>query len=209
MNYSLVTAPSTFSPSRRPIYIHPVAAVTRANRLNAFDAINSAVQRVAERHRQSRILVHTVSFDLSRHLEGNLGEAGKGRVISYDNRVDRQGAIRKYLDKPDAILIAASLDRGIDLPGDDCRAIVVAKIPYPNLGDNQVSARLHSNGGQLWYTVQTIRTLVQMTGRGMRSEDDECSSYILDKQFLTIWRKNQRLLPSWWSEALVWNAGQL
>jgi Rad3-related DNA helicase len=43
-----------------------------------------------------------------------------------------------------------------------------------------------------------------MTGRGMRSEDDYCESWILDKQFTdNIYKKNRQLLPSWWREALV------
>lgn len=49
-----------------------------------------------------------------------------------------------------------------------------------------------------------------MTGRGMRSIDDSCDSYILDRQFISnIWKKNQSLLPNWWKEAVVMNCGRL
>lgn len=210
MNYSLVTTSSTFPPTSRPIYVHPIAEMTRKNKDAAYPLVSSAIAKVAALHPTDRILVHTVSYDLTKYLQDNLQPDVRHRLVAYHNAIDRGRSLQEYLDKPGSILLASSFDRGVDLPGDDCRAIVVAKVPYPNLGDNQVSARLHQPGGQLWYSVQTVRSLVQMTGRGMRSASDSCSSYILDKQFVTsIYKKNQRLLPKWWSEALVWNAGKL
>ena len=81
--------------------------------------------------------------------------------------------------------------------------MVVAKCPFPSLGDSQVGARLHSSGGQQWYSVETIRTLVQMTGRGVRNKDDWCLTYILDSGFTSnIWKKAKHLLPAWWVEAV-------
>ena len=75
--------------------------------------------------------------------------------------------------------------------------------PYPYLGDKQISARLYARGGQSWYAVQTIRSIVQMTGRGMRSKDDWCDSIILDSSFKRLFRDNKTLFPKWWKESLV------
>jgi Rad3-related DNA helicase len=95
------------------------------------------------------------------------------------------------------------MDRGIDLPDDLCRVQVVAKIPYPNIKDRRINARMRSKGGSVWYRMQTIRSLVQMTGRGVRSETDRAVTYILDQQFgINLWRQGRFLFPSWWSEAL-------
>jgi len=158
--------------------------------------------------RYGRTLIHTVSYDLNKAINQRIHQTRP--VFTYATSAAKQQAIEGYLSHPDSILLAPSLDRGIDLPQEYCRHIIVPKIPFPSLGDKQVSARLYSRGGRLWYSVKTIRSLVQMTGRGFRSEDDECSSYILDKNFLTnIWRQSKHLLPEWWKEALVWNAGQL
>jgi Rad3-related DNA helicase len=70
------------------------------------------------------------------------------------------------------------------------------------LGDQQVSARLHTRGGQQWYNVQAVRSLIQMTGRGVRSADDWCTSYILDSSYYKLAKGNKHLLPGWWREAL-------
>jgi ATP-dependent DNA helicase DinG len=206
---STVTVPSTFPPERRPIYIYPVASMSRKTKDDAYPIMAEAVEKVVNKHPDDKVLVHTVSYDFTRYLQGTLAGLSS-RLVAYHSAGDKQRAIDHYLYQPSSVLLAPSLDRGIDLPQDSCRAIVITKVPFPSLGDKQVSARLHSPGGQTWYNVRTIRSLVQMTGRGMRSEDDYCESYILDRNFLDmIWNKTRHLLPSWWKEALVWNKGVL
>jgi ATP-dependent DNA helicase DinG len=207
MTYGTVVVPSTFSPTRRPIYLYPVAEMSRKKYDTAIGPISVAVNKILAT-RSGRILVHTVSYDLNKALNERL--AAVRPVFTYGVSAGKQRAIDQYLADPDAVLLAPSLERGIDLPQEYCRHIVIPKIPFPSIGDKQVSQRMYTKGGRLWYAVKTIRSLVQMTGRGFRSEDDECSSYILDKNFLTqIWRQSKHLLPEWWKEALVWDAGQL
>ena len=161
------------------------------------------------RNPESRILVHTVSYALTKYLKDQIASE---RVISYTNPRERQRALDLYLGTERSVLFAPSLERGIDLAEDDCRAIIVCKVPFPNLGDAQVKARVYGDRrhGQLWYAVQTVRSLVQMTGRGMRSQDDYCESYILDSMFTNnVWRNDRSLIPAWWAEALVWDRGRL
>jgi ATP-dependent DNA helicase DinG len=202
MQYATITVPSTFPASRRPVYIYPIAEMTKRNKANAYPLVASALSKVIQNHPEDRILVHTVSYDLNRFLLDSL-DSFVSRLVSYNTSSEKQRAIDRYLYTSGSVLLAPSLDRGIDLPADDCRVIVVCKVPFPNLGDKQVSARLHSPGGQLWYSAKTVRSLVQMTGRGMRSEDDFCESYILDASFVTqIWRRHKNLLPQWWKEAV-------
>jgi Rad3-related DNA helicase len=95
------------------------------------------------------------------------------------------------------------MSRGVDFDGDKCRVQVVAKCPFPNLGDKKISARMHLPGGDLWYQVQTVRSMVQMTGRAVRGPDDWATTYILDKQFaVNVYRKSLRLFPRWWRDAV-------
>jgi Rad3-related DNA helicase len=181
--------------------------MSRKNEENARPLISAAIAKIIARHENDRILVHTVSYSLTGYLTDSLQN---DRVVTYHSSQEKQRAIDRYLYEPASVFLAPSLDRGIDLPEDDCRVIVVCKVPFPNLSDKQISARMHSRGGQQWYTVRTIRSLVQMTGRGMRSTDDYCESYLLDKMFLeNIWRRNRNLIPRWWADALVWNRGIL
>lgn len=94
------------------------------------------------------------------------------------------------------------MDRGVDLPGDDCRVQIVCKVPYPYLGNRQIKERTRLPGGQSWYTTQTARTIVQMTGRGVRSADDHAVTYVLDRQFGRWFGDAKKLLPKWWTDAV-------
>lgn len=84
----------------------------------------------------------------------------------------------------------------------NCRVVVVCKIPYPSLGDSQVSARVNGRGGDLWMRVQVWRSLVQMTGRAVRSETDWADSWVLDAGFGGELKKGRGLVPEWWREGL-------
>jgi ATP-dependent DNA helicase DinG len=211
MKWSGIAIASTFPISRRPIYIYPVASMTRKEADESQPLIAMAVLKIASLHPESKILVHTISYNLNKVIESYLDNSEHYlRTVTYHSSGEKQKAIDRYLYTPHSILLAPSLDRGIDLPDDDCRVIIVCKVPFPSLGDKQISTRLYSKGGQNWYAVRTIRSLVQMTGRGMRHESDMCETYILDSQFIKgVWRKNKHLLPSWWRDALVWDKGVL
>lgn len=203
-----VEVPSTFAPERRPVYATPVADVTSKAYDEAVPQLRSALARIAEQHYADNILVHSVSYKLARDLVTYLDGAPnvEHEIISYTSAQGRNRALSKFRDRGrPAIMVAPSLARGVDLPDDACRVVVVAKIPYPYLGDRQVHARLYSPGGQVWYQVATVRAIVQMTGRAMRHGDDHSVSYVLDRQFLSLWRKAKHLFPSWWTDALSWS----
>jgi Rad3-related DNA helicase len=197
----------SFPVTQRPIIPRTVASVTYKTKKEAYPKLADEVGQIMEEHRGERILVHTVSYDLTKAVLSGLNRDGLGsRVMTYFNAGERTAAIAKYERTEDAVILAPSLDRGVDFKDDLCRVIVVCKIPYP-FQDKQVKARLHGGGreGQTWYSIESIRTLCQMTGRGMRSEDDWCVTYVLDSQFQKLWQKEKRLFPSWWSEAVVWD----
>lgn len=202
--WTFVSIPSTFDPQRRKVKMIPAADMGR--NANERDKLVEAIGKCARRHADDRILIHAVSYDLSQYLQHELVGVLPGRpVYSYASGRDREAALEAFRGADRAILVAPSLDRGVDLPDDECRVVIVAKTPFPYLGDRQVSARLHSPGGDLWYKVQTIRTVVQMTGRAMRSSTDFSTSYLLDKQLVKLYTSiGRRLFPAWWQESLDW-----
>lgn len=205
--WAVVHVPSTFPIERRPIALETVGKVIRKTRDESYGAVGKKVADIMRRHPDQRMLVHTVSYELNKIIEGQVNRARLGdRVITYYNAREREDALADYLNTSNGVLLSPSFERGVDLPHDACRVIVVAKMPYPYLGDKQIKARTYGTyDGNMWYAVQTIRTLCQMTGRGMRSADDWAISYILDSSFLDLYSPNRRLFPGWWTEAVVWD----
>ncbi len=206
LSYSGITMPSSFPATSRPIYLYPSGYMSKKS--NDRPKVCAAIATLLTTRTPGRVLIHTVSYDLNAYLYDSLKHLRPS--CTYTDSAGKDTALTTYRSHDSAVLFAPSLERGIDLPHDFCRHIIIPKIPFPNLGDKQISSRLHSKGGSLWYSVLTVRTLVQMTGRGMRDASDQCNSYILDSQFVSnIWRRSRHLLPAWWVDALVWDAGSL
>ena len=198
-----VDLPSTFPVERRPVYYQPAANLTKKTEIVERPKAIAALDEILDRHPQDKVLVHTVSYGYAQQVHSM--SRHKKRMITYDSAQDRESKLDEFKSAaPGAVLVASSMDRGVDLPDDQCRVVVIMKTPFLNLGDKQISTRLHSDkkGGQLWYNVNAIRTLVQMTGRGMRSPEDYCQTYILDEQFGRLYRENKFLFPEWWRAAL-------
>lgn len=197
-----IDLPSTFAPEHKPTYYLPRANITKkteaTERPKAIVALDS---EILDTHPNDKVLVHTVSYGYAQQVYSM--SRHKNRMITYDCARDRKVKLDEFKKAPPgAVLVASSMDRGVDLPDDQCRVVVVMKMPYLNRGDKQVNTRLHMKGGQLWYTVNAIRTLIQMTGRAMRSADDYCEIFILDAQFGRVYRENKYLFPEWWRAAL-------
>lgn len=200
---AFVELPSTFPVQRRPIYVLPKVSMTNKTRDGEWPKAVESLDRIVARYPGERVLVHTHSYELARYVCER--SAYRERIVSYATAGERDRALERFLRTPGAVLVAPSMERGIDLPDDACRVVVVLKTPFPYLGDRQVSARLHSRGGQQWYDVQAIRALVQATGRGVRHAEDWADTYILDAQFMELWRRRKHLFPRWWRDALVWS----
>ena len=214
--WELVTVPMTFAAENRAVKVVPVADMGKknmdANREQVVQAIESALWVVLDRHKGENTLVHTVSYaltevveDIVREWAGAQEDMGGDRIIvhSYRKASERDETLERFKAEG-GIIVGPSLDRGVDLPGDLCRVQVIVKVPFPNLGDKVVSTRMRGgNGGGRWYATETARTIVQMTGRGVRGADDWCVSYILDRGFLKwLNADGKALLPRWWQDAM-------
>lgn len=208
MPYETVTVPSTFDVARRPVHVANVGSMGRKQQAQTMPRLLDAIVKVVNHHPGERVLVHTVSYRLAKEVNDYLTSHLAARiVVTYTEGAGREAALLRYLANPGAVMVAPSMDRGVDLPDNLCRVQVIAKVPYPSLGDEQVKARLYGTGpaGQIWYSVQTVRTIVQMTGRAVRSANDHATTYILDGNFVSLFRQWERLFPTWWKEAVVWD----
>ncbi len=198
--WEVVQIGSTFDPERRPVIVDPVASMTAKTKDKSYPKIVTRIDELLDENPGVRILIHTVSYALTEYI---FHQSKSGRLLTYRNAGEREATLERFLAIDDAVLLAPSFERGVDLPAEKCEVIIIAKVPFPYLGDKQIAARLHSKGGKTWYAVQTIRAIVQMCGRGMRSKDDWCDTYILDSQFKRLWKNHRRLFPKWFREAVA------
>jgi ATP-dependent DNA helicase DinG len=215
--WRLVKCPSTFDKDKRKVIVWPVVSMTYKNRDAAWPEVTKACEAIALEEmtkNPGKILIHSSSYDLTRHIaKGLRGVFGNVRPIFwYESAGDKDRVFQLWQQSKTGIMVAPSLDRGIDLPGDACRTQIIVKVPFLSIKDKQVSARLYGTGrsGKIWYAVNAIRTIIQMTGRAVRSEDDYATTWILDRQFVdNLYSGYRNLVPNWWREALVWKKGSV
>lgn len=199
--YDYIQMPSPFPKENRPVYYEPAANVINKEMDVALPRLAAAVQRILDRHPNDKILLHTVSYKVRDFLQRNVST---GRFLSHTT-ADRAQVLEVFKKSPDPlVLVSPSMDRGVDLPYDECRVVIIAKVPYPDLGDPQVNKRVHaSKDGSHWYAHRTVSSIVQMAGRGVRAMDDFAATYILDSQFERLYNQYRTLFPGWFAEAII------
>lgn len=195
--------PSPFPIKNRPIYYQPVANVVKKNMSVALPVLCRKVTEIIRKYPDEKVLVHTVSYAIRDYLMQNLPQEVQNRIITHDT-VDRMRKLEAFkYSKQSLVMISPSFTRGVSLDGKQCRCIIVCKVPFMNIGDAQVKKRMSQKGGYLWYHMAAAQTLVQMTGRAVRSNDDHADTFVLDEQFGNKMGHFKRYIPGWWLDALI------
>ncbi len=122
--------------------------------------------------------------------------ASMGDRLLVQGDYSKQETLRRHREQIDAgkgsvIFGLASFAEGVDLPGDYCRHVVIAKIPFA-VPDSPLEASLsewiESRGGNSFMEISVpdaaIR-LVQAAGRLLRTESDTGRVTLLDRRVLT------------------------
>jgi len=167
----------------------------------ALPALKERIEQIMIDHPDEKILCHVVSYKIRDYLIKNIQSI---RLVTHNsyNRAEILDNFKK--SRMPKVLISPSMDRGVDLPGDECRVVIIAKMPFGDLGDPQVSKRVYGyKDGNRWYAHKTISKIVQMAGRGVRSKDDYAITYILDSQFERIYNNNKSMFPGWFRESVI------
>lgn len=223
---AFVQMDSHLEPRRRLIVAAPIANNVSKNQDVARPRIADAVTTLVQYHARERILIHSVSFEFGEFLAKVVGRTTR-KVYHYRSGMSaavRERLIEEYRQSsPPGVLIGPGFERGLDLPDEATRIIVIPKVPYPSTVDPQVAARMRlrmvpdGEDGERWYLLQTIRALIQASGRATRHEDDWSLCYVLDSQFVERmmrqrprWRSDwlvwRDVVPTWWVRAVYWRA---
>jgi ATP-dependent DNA helicase DinG len=126
--------------------------------------------------------------------EGVMGSLGDRILVQGD--YSKQEILRRHRDSLDngegsVIFGLASFAEGVDLPGDYCRHVVIAKIPFA-VPDSPLEAALaewvETQGRNPFMEISVpdaALRLVQASGRLLRTETDTGRVTLLDKRILT------------------------
>jgi Rad3-related DNA helicase len=194
-----VSVGSSFPPERRPVFAANAGNLGHRDYRNNSSSMLDAVRGIMDGHPGVRGGIHCTSYKLSEEIRHNIDS---DRFVSHASR-DRGQVIDDFLagkSAPDAVLLAVSVTQGYDFKHDLCRFQILVKVPYP-YPSNRVVARKEIDPE--YYDWRTALALVQTVGRGNRSEDDFCETYVLDSRFADFIRRKRKMLPSWFLDSVV------
>jgi hypothetical protein len=194
---------SHFPVENRLIRYRPVANLKYDQMEEERPKLLTEVANIIKQYQSENVLVHATSNKLRDYLVEMLPFQGvdPDRILTHDQET-RTEKLGMFKQSRGLVMISPSFDRGVDLPGDECRCVIIAKMPYMSLGDKQVKARLALPNGQRWYNLRAVQTVMQMTGRAVRDKDDFADCFILDRQFNSLLARTRHLLPKWWLSAV-------
>jgi Rad3-related DNA helicase len=150
-------------------------------------------------HANGKTIVHAHAHSLARALSDELKRLGVAHVLQDPD--DREGSLAKWMRGLEEVFVSVRMNEGLDLRDDLCRTQILAKMPWPDLGDPWVQAR-NSTMGDAWMHREVARSIAQAYGRAVRSEQDWANFVILDEGFEAFYRRDKAMFPTWFREAV-------
>ena len=187
--------PSTFPIENRKVFSMNVGAMNHGNKstlLGEDGDFTNMVRSILNQHKGVRGVIHTVSYDNAKTLKDNFGFMNEGwtRLVIVPRGTIVNADYLNSLPK-DAVIMSPSVSEGVDLKDDLARFQIILKVPFGNLGDPWMKAKLTRSSE--WYENRAATEVAQMIGRVVRSETDYGNTYILDSAFGRI----KKHLPSY------------
>ncbi len=150
-------------------------------------------------HKGQRGIIHTQSFDLAKAL---IEDVRSSRFLFQQDFESKDEMLAEHARRTDSVLVAPALHEGLDLKDDLARFAIIAKVPWPSLGDKVMKER--ASRDDRYYAWLTALKIVQSYGRSVRSKDDYATTYIVDQGFdAFVARHGKTMLPKWFMEAVL------
>ena len=156
----------------------------------SFNHLKTIIYSICStKFKDQRGLIQTGSYDIAKRLYDLAPFEIKQRMLIYNGSREKNTMIKIHQMSSNTILLGPTLNEGIDLPGDECRFIIIMKMPYPNLGDRYVKEKVKIF--PLWYNSTTSNEIIQGIGRGIRYNGDWCVTYIFDACFWNLYNSTK------------------
>lgn len=195
-----IELPSPFPIEHRPIHYEPIADMSYKSQRdsNAVDIMLAEIKGLLDKYKDVKGIIHSTSYALNTTIMS----IGNKRLITHNSQ-DKEDVITRFKQSTRPyVLVSPSIERGVSFDDDLCRFIIIPKVPYQSTQDRIVSSRLYSGDfGQEWYMADAAQRIVQMSGRGVRSDIDHCDTYILDSNFTKLIQR-PRLFSAYFREAI-------
>lgn len=197
-----MAVPSEFPIENRPIFYKPIGNMGFNTKHTALPLVAEFILKLMQKYAGKKGIIHAQSYANLKYFKEYLTANGQGhRLITHTNLPgSRDDAVARHCaSAEDSVILSPSMTEGLDLKEDLSRFQIIPKVPYPAL-DPYTKARMDRDPS--WYQWQTALTLIQATGRSVRSKTDKAHTWILDEGFTKFIGQNESTLPRWWTDSI-------
>ena len=193
--------PSTFDFSKSPIHFYNRYKMSFRDQEQSIHNLKPIIYKILNQQlNNQRGIIQTGSYKIAQDIIKDAPSHIKKRFLYYNGSHEKISNITIHKMSIDTILIGPTLNEGIDLPGDQCRFIFILKVPYPQIKDRLVDAKMKLF--PTWYNYTTSNLIIQGIGRGNRFKDDWCITYIFDACFYNLFLATKEQYPKELQERL-------
>lgn len=197
-NVCSIIGKSNIPPENRKVIVKPVLNM-RFGKVN-YPKLAQQLSTIINNHQGQKGIIH-VTYQIAKELKPYL--SGNKRYL-FHNKQNKDKKLQQYFDSKDGVLIACGLIEGLDLVGDLGQFQIISKILFPSIADPYNKA-LKERYPRKYYW-QTIRNILQASGRICRTPNDYGITYILDNAFIGLYSKYREFFPTHFSQSLKWGA---
>lgn len=202
----LIEQDSTFPVRRRPVYYVPVAKMS-VNKTTAeeYRRWHQAQDDIIGARLDRKGIIHSHSYERARQIVNGSKFRDSGVFVLHEPEhvtgIPTDEVIRRFRHRaPPCVLVSPAVSTGVDFPLDECEYQIIPKVPWPDFRDPLVKAR--QSRDKTYPAYVALQSLVQMTGRGMRSEEDQCECFVLDAHFGWMRYAYGDFMPRWFTSAI-------
>lgn len=184
---------------RRTIYYDPVGSMTKDGR---FRFAKPMAEKISQLHDifSAKTIVHCGNYQIANLINEHLCGLQPNVLLQFSG--ERNEVLRHWKRLDNAIFLSVAFEQGLDLEGPEYPMNIIAKVPFPNLGDDWIQAR-NKYDNYAWYSKTVAIQIQQACGRTTRTPKDNSMTYILDGSFGSFLTRNKSLFQDWFLEALV------
>ncbi len=204
------TVPSPFDSARWPTYYRPVVSLNKGSGDAEWGRMAEVVHDYVHRYSSVKGIIHVAAKNQVPRVCAQIQ-----RCASCNHRLtvpngrgggDRARVLKRFREAPAGTwLCHYSVGEGESFDGDLGRIQLIAKVPYPDLGDKLTRLRSEEPGmGRRMYAAMTLAKIAQTAGRVMRHDKDYGETIILDGSFRRLWQWHKDLAPDWFKDVLVY-----
>lgn len=196
--YDYIEGDNMFDPNKAPIFIAKDNNINYSNLDSKLPKLLNQIIKICDRHKNDKGILHTHTNKITNYIQSNYDT---DRLTVRCGNITNEEVLKIHKEKNNSIIVSPSMTYGVDLKDDLARFQIIVKLPYLPLHNKRVAKLTKID--QNWYIMKMINNLIQACGRGIRTQNDWCYTYIMDSNLLRIIERYKYMLPKYFLDRFV------